>query len=93
LINIDCFRVYEAIISGAIPVGVSVFGQYEIESVFEHEGDHRPPLLFVLSFQEAPNKSDAADDSVGLTPTFKLIYFEIKSLIGILIEWRFLKGV
>lgn len=60
LVNIDCFRIYEAIIAGAIPIVVSPSPD-EIRLVFEHEGD-RPPLFFASDFETALNKSRGMSD-------------------------------
>jgi len=49
-VNLDCYRVYEAIISGAIPVVVGP--KFESDLAFEFEGD-LPPLIFADSFQSA----------------------------------------
>lgn len=48
--SLDCFRIYEAIICGAIPVIVGP--QWELGSVFEFEGDS-PPFLFANEYAEA----------------------------------------
>jgi hypothetical protein len=40
--SLDCFRIYEAILCGAIPVVIG--SQHEIDQTFEFEGD--PPPLF-----------------------------------------------
>lgn len=49
-VNLDCFRIYEAIIAGAVPVVVG--SKWERERTFEFEGD-LPPFLFADSYPEA----------------------------------------
>ncbi len=49
-VNLDCYRIYEAIICGAIPI---VCGPVdEMHKAFEYEGDV-PPLLFAEDFEKA----------------------------------------
>lgn len=48
--NLDCFRIYEAIIAGAVPILVG--STYELERAFEFEGDF-PPFLFAESYEKA----------------------------------------
>jgi len=48
--SLDCFRIYEAIICGAIPVIVGP--QWELESSFGFEGDI-PPFLFANEYTDA----------------------------------------
>lgn len=59
-VNLDCFRIYEAIINGAIPIVVGPEG--EVSWVFQYEG-HRPPLLFSDSFQNALIKAKSMNHS------------------------------
>lgn len=57
--TIDCFRLYEAIIAGAIPIVVS--HKNEWEHIFNYNGDI-PPFLFADSWQEALNKAQSMSD-------------------------------
>lgn len=49
-LNLDCFRIYEAIIAGALPVLVA--SQREYEDSFSFEG-YVPPLVHAESYEEA----------------------------------------
>jgi hypothetical protein len=57
-VALDCFRIYEAIICGAIPVVIG--SQQEIDKTFEFEG-HPPPLL------TSPNMTTAYETCRGMT--------------------------
>lgn len=48
--NLDCFRIYESLIAGAIPIIVG--SKWERERVFEFEGDI-PPLLYEDDYPSA----------------------------------------
>lgn len=48
--SIDCFRIYEALINGAIPVVVT--DEQDIQNSFEYDGN-RPPFLFAQSWEDA----------------------------------------
>jgi hypothetical protein len=48
--SLDCFRIYEAIVAGAIPVIVG--GQDEINRTFYYN-NCLPPLLYFSSWEEA----------------------------------------
>jgi hypothetical protein len=51
--SLDCFRIYEAIVSRAIPIVVG--SKNEIEYSFDFEGD-KPDIVFVESWDEACKK-------------------------------------
>jgi hypothetical protein len=59
-VNLDCFRIYEAMISGAIPIVMG--SESELSWVFQYEG-HRPPLLYADSFQNALDKCKSMNHS------------------------------
>lgn len=63
-ITLDCFRIYEALISGAIPIVASHAS--EISTTFNYNG-HKPNLLFANSWNDAlviaRNMSDADVDN------------------------------
>jgi hypothetical protein len=58
--NLDCFRIYEAMISGAIPIVVG--SEDELAWVFQYEG-HRLPLLYANSPQDALAKCKSMNHS------------------------------
>lgn len=49
-VNLDCFRIYESLICGAIPVVVG--SASELQLTFEFEGDV-PPFLYAESYESA----------------------------------------
>jgi hypothetical protein len=61
LVNLDCYRIYESIICGAIPVIVG--SQKETDLTFEFEGN-KPPLLYADNYTSALQicQSMSADD-------------------------------
>lgn len=63
--SLDCFRIYEAIICGAIPVIVGP--QWELDQAFAFEGDI-PPFLFANEYSDAlvacQSMSDVQIDTV-----------------------------
>jgi hypothetical protein len=58
--NLDCFRIYEAILAGAIPIVVG--SRTELTATFEYNGD-MPPLLFAQDYPEALNRTRQMDTS------------------------------
>jgi hypothetical protein len=70
--NLDCFRIYESIVSGAIPIVVG--GKWEIDRVFEFEGD-QPPFLFAENYNEALlTCQNMNDDEIDLQRE-KIVYW------------------
>lgn len=61
-VSLDCFRVYEAIIAGALPVVVGL--EDEINHVFMFNGA-RLPILYAKTWQEAAAKCNALLDNEG----------------------------
>ena len=52
-VSLDCFRLYEAIFAGCIPVIVST--QQEFKKTFSYNGEY-PPFLVFPSWREAATK-------------------------------------
>ena len=49
-VSLDCFRIYEAVVAGALPVIVG--SEKEFENVFYYDG-FKPPFLFFVSWEQA----------------------------------------
>lgn len=60
-VNLDCFKIYEATIAGAIPIVVGP--EDELNKVFQFEGDFPGGFLFASSYEEALLKCQNMTDN------------------------------
>ena len=83
-ISLDCFRIYEAIVSGSIPVIIG--NDVEISETFHYNG-FRPELLFAKNWKEGVKKcSEILKDKEKISKTIQDNYNWWKKINKIIIK-------